>query len=163
MFRELLHRWYMPFAWVTLASLIAAPWAMYLEHGMTLQTGTQIGLPYGSHWVERTTLLTAMMPYLLNLVAAYWFCSPEGSTRWAAFWATLIALARIVAPVGLTVVSGVTSPAGQHFVDWHTLRFVLWFQDFEMLVLGVALWIAFARFVGNNAGASSHAAYYAEA
>jgi hypothetical protein len=163
MAHELLHRWYMPFAWITLASIVGVPLAMYLEHGMLVQTGTQIGLPYGSHWVERTTLLTAMMPYLLNLVAAYWFCSSNGSTRWAAFWATLVGLARIIAPVALSVMSGVATPGGQHFVDWQTLRFVLWFQDFEMLILGVALWVAFARFVGNNAAATAHAGYYAEA
>ncbi|MBF6600868.1 MAG: hypothetical protein IVW36_10210 [Dehalococcoidia bacterium] len=164
MMREVLQRWYMPFAWVTLSSLVAVPLAMYLENGMALQPGTQIGLGYGRHWVERTTLLTAMMPYLLNLIAAYWFVSPDGSTRWAAFWATLIAVAHVVAPVALAVMSGVAAPNGQHVVDWQTLRFVLWFQDIEMLLLGVAVWVAFGRFVGNSAGsAASHVAYYAEA
>jgi hypothetical protein len=152
----------MPFLWITLCSLAGVPLAIYLEHGMVAHTGTELGLAYGSGWVRRTDLLTAMTPYLLNLAAAGWFFSENGSTRWAAFWATLVAVLRIIAPVSLAVMSSV--PVGtEHFVDWHTLRFVLWFQDVEMLMLGVVVWGAFSRFVGSGSSSSAPSAYYAEA
>ena len=162
MTRELLHRWYMPFLWLTLASLVSLPMAIYLEHGMTLRTGPAIGLAYGSGWVARSELLAALMPYLLNLAAAAWFFSENGSTRWAAFWATLVAVARIVAPVALAQLSSVPA-AGAHYVDWHAVRYVLWFQDVEMFLFGIGLWAIFARFVGNGASAPAPAGYYAEA
>ena len=52
---------------------------------------------------------------------------------------------------------------GQHYIDWHAVRFVLWFQDFEMLILGAVVWGAFSRFAGNGTASSAHGAYYAEA
>ena len=162
MLQDYVHRWWMPFAWITLSSLVGVPLSMYLEHGMTMEPGAAIGLAYGSAWVQRADLLGALMPYLLNLAAAVWLFSHDGTTRWAAFWATLVALARIIAPATLSEVSSV-SAAGHQYVDWHALRFVLWFQDFEMFVLGVVVWGAFSRFAGNGSSATSHASYYAEA
>jgi hypothetical protein len=162
MTRETIHRWYMPFLWITLCSAAGVPFAMYLEHGMATHTGAELGLAYGSGWVRRSDLLAALMPYLLNLAAAGWFFSENGSTRWAAFWATLVGIVRIVGPVALAVMASVTVGA-EHFVDWHTLRVVLWFQDVEMLFLGVVVWGAFSRFVGSGSAAAATPSYYAEA
>jgi hypothetical protein len=46
-------------------------------------------------------------------------------------------------------------------VDWGTLRILVWFQDFQMFVMGIMLWMAFARFVGesNTLLGSGHAEY----
>ncbi|HZP57704.1 MAG TPA: hypothetical protein VFC53_09135 [Dehalococcoidia bacterium] len=156
---EIVHRWYMPFLYITLASLVSVPAAIYFEHGMPLHPGTELGLGYGTHWVRRDDLLAALVPYLLNIGAVVWFFSENGSTRWAAFWASLVGFARIVAPVSLALMSDVAAPGARHFVDWGTLRYLLWFQDFEMLVLGVLLWTAFGRFVGSSemAGAGAFA------
>ena len=161
---EVLHRWWMPFAWITLCSVAGVPLAIYLEHGMAMHSGSELGLAYGDAWVQRTDLLAALMPYLLNLAAAGWFFSENGSTRWAAFWATLIGLARVIAPVALAMLSDVSLASNtQHYVDWSTVRWVLWFQDFEMLVFGAAIWAVFARFVGAAGGTTAPAAHYAEA
>ncbi len=158
-----LHRWYMPFVWITFAWLIAVPMAIYFEHGMTMHHGAELGLPYGSAWVRRDDLLAALMPYFLGFGAAVWLINEDGSTRWAAFWATLIALARTVAPFSLAVLSDTSAPGAQHFVDWQTLRYVLWFQDFEMFALGILIWGAFARFVGSHRAEPAPHGSYAEA
>jgi hypothetical protein len=47
----------------------------------------------------------------------------------------------------------------RHYVDWETLRIVVWFQDANMFVLGLMLWGVFARFVGESGGAAAHASY----
>ena len=156
---DFLHRWYMPFIWITLSSLITVPLAVYFELGMTLHAGGEIGLPYGNAWVARDDLLAALVPYLLGLGAAIWLFNADGSTRWAAFWALLVAVVRIVAPIALVSMSGPSLTNGQHYVDWKTMRFVLWTQDFQMLAFGIILWLAFGRFVGPNNNLVSHSAH----
>jgi hypothetical protein len=160
---DTLHRWWVPFAVLLVAWLVSAPLAFYLERGMTLYTGEELGLPYGQGWALRDDVLASMIPYLLNLAVLFWLFDEDGSTRWAAFWAGLIAFARVIAPAGLTIVSGVTVFSGAHYVDWHTLRYVLWFQDVQMLALGVMVWMAFSKFVGDSHAAASYSPYYGEA
>lgn len=156
---DFLHRWYMPFAWITLSSLIAVPLAVYFELGMTQHPGSDLGLPYGNAWVARDDVLASLVPYLLGLGSAIWLFNADGSTRWAAFWAVLVAIVRLIAPIALATMSDPALASGQHYVDWSTLRMVLWFQDFQMLAFGILLWAAFGHFVGNNNGAPSHAAH----
>jgi hypothetical protein len=158
-----LQRWYMPFAWLTLSSLISVPVAVYLQHGMTMHSGVDLGLPNGNVWVLRDDFLATIVVYLLNLGTAIWFFYGDGSTRWAAFWCTLAALGRVVAPITLASLSDVTVMGTQHYIDWHTLRIVVWFQDAQMFLLGIMLWAAFARFVGETGGAAVPSGHYAEA
>lgn len=158
-----LHRWFMPFAWIALSSLIAAPAAAYLEHGMILHQGTEVGLAYGSGWALRDDVLASMTPYLLHLGAAIWLFNASGTTRWAAFWALLVGAARIIAAVALAVMSDVPVAGDIHYVDWHTLRFMVWFQDGQMFVLGLLCWAAFANFLDRREHAPSPSHYYAEA
>jgi len=155
---EFLHRWYMPFIWITLSSLISVPLAVYFELGMPLRQGSELGLAYGGSWVARDDFLAAIVPYLLGLGSAIWLFNADGSTRWAAFWAVLIAVARIAAPVTLASMSDVTLGSGLHYVDWNTVRVLVWFQDFQMFAAGVMLWAVFAHFVGQPNGAPAHAA-----
>lgn len=159
---DFLHRWYMPFAWIAMSSLVSVPMAVYFEFGMVLHSGRELGLAYGSSWVTRDDLLAAIAPYLLGLGAVVWLFNADGSTRWAAFWATIIAAARIVVPVMLATTANVTVGAGLHYVDWHSMRVLLWFQDVEMFAFGIIVWMVFARFVGssNSAPAAAHAEAY---
>ena len=159
MLQDYVHKWWLPFAWLTLSSVVGVPLAMYYEHGMPMLNGDALHLAYGSAWVQRTALYAALWPYLLNLFAFGWFFSHDGTTRWAAFWAGLVGCARIAAPVALITMSSVPVGAGQHYVDWHALRFVLWFQDFEMLILGAVVWGAFSRFAGSGTVAGAHGSY----
>ena len=159
---QFLHRWYMPFAWITMSSLIAVPLAIHFEYGMPVHSSSELGLPYGDMWVRRDDLLASLMPYTLNLGAAIWLANADGSTRWAAFWATCVGLARLIAPVSLAIMSQASAPGVQHYVDWGTLRYVLWFQDLEMFAFGILLWMAFGRFVGQSGGVTA-SAQYAEA
>ena len=156
---DFLHRWYMPFAWITLSSLVAVPLAVYFELGMARHPGSELGLPYGDAWVARDDLLAALVPYLIGLGAIVWLFNADGSTRWAAFWAVLVAVGRIVGPIALATMSDPGLANGQHYVDWNTLRVVLWFQDFQMFAFGILLWAVFSHFVGNNNGAPAHAAH----
>jgi len=160
---EFLHRWYMPFAWITAASLVCVPAAIYFQGKMALHTGAALGLPYGEQWVLRDDYLATIVIYLLNLGAAIWFFAGDGTARWAAFWATLLGLGRIILPIALTSMSDVTVAGNQHYIDWGTLRYVLWFQDVQMFLLGIMVWGAFARFVGETGGAAAGEAHFAHA
>lgn len=160
---EFLHRWYMPFVWITASSLIAVPVALYFQHGMTLHNGGELALPYGTQWALRDDFLATIVVYLLNIGAAVWLFNADGSTRWAAFWATLLGVSKLVLPVALAEMSDVTIAGNQHYVDWQTLRVIVWFQDAQMFALGLMVWAAFARFVGDNGAAVSRAAHFAEA
>jgi hypothetical protein len=71
----------------------------------------------------------------------------------------LLGIGRIVAPVALASLSDVQLAGNQHYVDWQTLRVVVWFQDANMFALGLMVWGVFARFVGETGGAASHASY----
>jgi hypothetical protein len=156
---DFLHRWYMPFIWITLSSLFAVPLAVYFELGMAQHAGSELGLPYGSAWVARDDVLASLMPYLFGLVSIAWLFTSDGSTRWAAFWAGAVAVARIVAPMALVSMSGPSLANGQHYVDWNTMRFIVWTQDFQMFAFGIILWLAFGRFVGPNNNLVSHGAH----
>jgi hypothetical protein len=154
---DFLHRWYMPFIWITASSVIAVPLAVYFELGMPQHAGSELGLPYGNAWVARDDLLAALVPYLLGLGSIIWLFNADGSTRWAAFWAVVVAVARIVAPIALATMADPNLASGQHYVDWNTMRVLLWFQDFQMFAFGILLWSVFAHFVGN--GVPAHAAH----
>jgi hypothetical protein len=156
---DFLHRWWMPFLWLTLSSLIAVPAAIYFEQGMTMHQGTELNLAYGHNWVLRDEFLESIIIYLLNLGCAVWLLDSDGSTRWAAFWGLLAGIGRIVAPVLLVTMSDVAMPSGQHYIDWQTLRIVIWFGDFQMFALGIMLWAAFAHFVGQTNSAPAHATH----
>ena len=159
---DFLHRWYMPFIWIAAASVISVPLSIYFELGMPLHSGQELGLAYGSGWVTRDDLLAAIVPYLLGVGSVIWLFNADGSTRWAAFWATLVAIARIAIPVALATTADVTIGAGRHYVDWNSMRVLIWTQDFEMFALGIGVWAVFARFVGNSNGApaGAHAEAY---
>jgi zinc transporter ZupT len=157
------HRWYMPFIWITLSSLISVPVAVYFQNGLTMHSAQELGLAHGSSWVMRDDFLETIVVYLLNLGALIWLFNADGSTRWAAFWASLAGLARIVAPIALASLSDVQVGGNSHYIDWQTLRIVLWFQDANMFVLGLMLWAGFARFVGETGGAAESSAHYAHA
>ena len=158
-----LKRWYMPFVWITISSVITVPLAIYWQHGMPMQAGEDLGLEHGSSWVLRDDFLETIVPYLLSLGAAIWFFYGDGSTRWAAFWCTLAAITRIIAPLTLASMSDVTVAGTQHYVDWNTLRILVWFQDVQMFLVGLMLWAAFARFVGETGGNAIPSGHYAEA
>jgi hypothetical protein len=157
---QFLHRWYMPFVWLALCSVVTVPLAIYFESGMTMHQGSELGLAYGHSWVLRDHFLEAIVIYLLNLGCAVWLLDSDGSTRWAAFWSLLAGIGRIVAPVALVSMSDVTV-GNSHYIDWSTVRIVLWFGDFQMFAFGIMLWAVFAHFVGQ--GSSAHAPAYAEA
>ena len=161
---DFLHRWWMPLAWLTATSAVSVPVAWYFQRAMTLRTGVEAGLPYGDGWAMRDDVLGSIVVYGLGLGAAVWFMDGNGSTRWAAFWAGGLALARIIAPVVLTSLSSVTI-GGQAYVDWHTLRWLMWFQDVQFCLLCVMVWIAFSRFVGEASPilGRAHAGHLAEA
>lgn len=149
----------MPFLWLTLSSLIAVPAAIYFELGMTMHQSTELNLAYGHSWVLRDEFLASIVVYLLNLGCAVWLLDSDGSTRWAAFWALLAGFGRIAAPVALVTMSDVAMPSGQHYIDWQTLRIVIWFGDFQMFAFGIMLWAVFAHFVGQTNGAPAHATH----
>jgi hypothetical protein len=156
---QFLHRWYMPFAWITMSSLVAVPLAMYFEHGMQVHPAAELGLAYGGSWVVRDDFLASIVPYLLGFGCLIWLFNADGSTRWAAFWALIVASVRLVAPVALASMTDVVPVAGgPHYIDWHTMRILIWAQDVEMFFLGIMLWAAFGHFVGQAAG-SAHGAY----
>lgn len=156
---DFLHKPYMPFLWLTLSSLIAVPAAMYFEAGMTMRDGAELNLAYGQTWVLRDEFLASIVVYLLNLGCALWLFDGDGGARWAAFWALLVAIAKIVAPVFLVTMSDVAMPSGQHYIDWHTLRIVIWFADAQMFLFGIMMWGVFNHFVGQTSSYTAHAAH----
>jgi hypothetical protein len=158
-----LHRWYMPFVYITVAPMIAVPAAVYFQHGLQTHPAGELGLAYGHSWVLRDDFLATIVVYLLNLGAGIWLFNADGSTRWAAFWATLLGLGRIIMPIALATMADVELAGHTHYVDWETLRVLVWFQDAQMFLLGPMLWSAFARFVGESGGVSSRTAHFAEA
>ncbi len=153
----------MPFLWITLSSLVTVPIAIYYQLGMDLHTGSELGLVYGTSWVVRDEFLESIVVYGASLGAAIWLFNADGSTRWAAFWATLLGLARIVVPVMLATMSDVGFAADTHYVDWQTLRVVIWFQDVQFFLFGIMLWATFGRFVGESNTLTSHEQHFAEA
>lgn len=156
---EFLHRWYMPFLWLAISSVIAVPAAIYFQLGMTMHQGTELNLAYGHNWVLRDEFLESIIVYLLNLGCAVWLLDSDGTTRWAAFWALLAAIGRIVAPVMLVSLSDVAMPNGQHYIDWHTLRIVVWFADFQMFAFGIMLWAVFSHFQDQTSGVPTSASH----
>ncbi len=160
---QFLHRWWMPFAVLTTASAVSVPVAMYLQHGMATYDGADLGLAYGNAWVLRDDVLATIVVYALNLMPVIWLFNADGSTRWAAFWASLLGLSKVVGPVALASMSDASVLGGPSYVDWHTLRILIWFQDAQMVVFGIMLWMAFGRFVGDSHSATEHSGHYAEA
>ena len=156
---EFLHRWWMPFLWLALSSVVTVSVAVYLQHGMTMHQGAELNLAYGHSWVLRDEFLASIVVYLLNLGCALWLLDSDGTTRWAAFWALLAAIGRIVAPVALVTLSDVAMPSGQHYIDWHTVRIVLWFGDFQMFAFGIMLWALFSHFQDQTAGVPANASH----
>lgn len=153
---DVLHRWYMPFLWITVSSAIAVPLAAYFEAGMVLRDGTTLGLAYGTGWVLKDEVLASIVPYLLNVGCGIWLFNADGSTRWAAFWCIILGIGKIVAPVALVTMSDVTL-GSQHYLDWYTVRILIWFQDVQFFALGLMVWAVFARFVGDAQGFGSQA------
>ena len=156
---QFLHRWYIPFLWLALSSAVTVPVAMYLQNGMSTHPGAELNLPYGHSWVLRDGYLETIIVYLLNLGCGLWLLDGDGTTRWAAFWALLAGAARIVVPVVLVSLGDVMLPSGQHYVDWYTMRIVLWFADFQMFAFGIMLWALFSHFQDQTAGISAGASH----
>lgn len=155
----LLQKWYMPFVAITVASMIAVPLSMYFEQGMTLRTGQELGLGYGESWALRDDFFASIVVYGLNLTALAWFFSADGSTRWAAFWASLLGFSKVIAPITLANMSAVSVGGSQHYVDWDTLRVIIWFQDAQFFALGLMVWSVFKSFVGEGGPVASHFAH----
>jgi len=153
----------MPFAWIALSALVSVPLAVYYEYDLALRTHQELGLAYGSRWALRDDVLAVMVPYALNLGAMVWLVNADGTTRWGAFWATAIGAARIVAPFALIYSASVTVPTGEHYVDWQTVRYLIWFLDAEMFILGLLAWLAFRHFVDRRDAAPSFAPVHAGA
>ena len=160
---EFLHRWHMPFVWLALSSLICVPVAVYFQRDMPMHTGAELGLAYGDTWVLRDDFLSTIVVYLLNLGAAIWLFNASGTTRWAAFWCTIIAVARIGAPIALANMSDVTIAGDQHYVDWHTARVLIWTMDVQMFLFGIMMWGVFSRFAGEASFSGHFAAAHGDA
>ena len=154
---EFLQRWYMPFIWLAISSLVSVPVAIYFQNDMQLHSAADVGLAYGDSWVLRDDFLATIVVYGLNLGAAIWLFTADGSTRWAAFWATLLGLTKVVMPIALSTMADVPIGLDRHYVDWNTLRVVIWFQDAQLFVLGLMMWGLFARFVGAEQTGMRHA------
>jgi hypothetical protein len=155
----ILHNWFMPFLWLAIASAISVPVALYFQHGMPIRTGSELGLAYGETWVLRDDFLATIVVYVLNLGTVIWLFNGDGTVRWAAFWATLLGFTKLIMPVMLAVMSDATVGVSAHYVDWHTLRVLIWFQDAQLFVLGLMFWGAFSRFAGAGGPVSAHFAH----
>lgn len=158
---DFIHRWYMPFIWLTGSAIVSIVVAVYLQLGITTHAGSEIGLGYGTDWMLRDDVLATFVVYALSLGSAVWLLDADGTTRWAAFWALLAAIARIAVPIWLSTSSDLGLANGQHFINWHTLRIVLWFSDVQMTAATLMLWVIFNRFAGESRGFSrAHAEAY---
>jgi hypothetical protein len=153
---EFVHRWYMPFIWFTAASIGTMAWAVYAQLDLTTVPGAEIGAAHGAEWIQRDKYLETIVPYLFALIAGVWLIDGDGTTRWAAFWALLAGIARIAAPLWIVTVPDVIAPGGQHYIDWQTLRPLIWFADVQMILMGVTLWAIFGHFAGSARGFSTH-------
>jgi len=78
---DFLHRWYMPFLWLAISSLVSVPMAIYFQHGMNVHQGAELGLPYGHEWVLRDEFLESIVPYLLNFGCAIWLFNASRRDR----------------------------------------------------------------------------------
>jgi len=154
---EFVHRWWMPFVVLAVASAGSIAWAWYEQAGMATVTGPEIGAAYGTEWALRDDYLATVVPYLFGVVAGVWLIDGDGTTRWAALWALLAAIARIAAPLWVvTSPQDVVSLTGQHYIDWQTLQPLLWFADVQMALLGVTVWAIFGHFAGAERGFRGH-------
>jgi hypothetical protein len=154
---DFIHNWYMPFVWLAIASAVSVPVAVYLQQDMQMHAGTELGFAYGTSWVLRDDFLATIVVYGLNLGTVIWLFNADGSTRWAAFWASLLAITKIVVPISLSTMADVAVGTDRHYVDWNTLRVVIWFADAQLCVLGLMIWAVFARFVGAEQTGFRHA------
>jgi hypothetical protein len=158
---DFIHKWQMPFIWLAGSAVISIAVAIYFQLGMTMHPGSDVGLGYGTDWVLRDDVLATFVVYALSLGSAVWLLDADGTTRWAAFWALLAAIARIVVPVWLATSSDVALANGQHYLNWDTLRIVLWFSDFQMTASLLMLFAVFSRFAGEARGfGHAHAEAY---
>ena len=158
---EIVHKWYMPFAWLAASCAITIPWAIYGQLGLHPVGPADLGLSYGTEWVLRDEYLETIVPYLFSLVAGVWLIDGDGTTRWAAFWALLAAIGRAAVPLWIVTAPDIVDANGQHYIDWETLRPLLWFADFQMAMLGLMFWAMFGHFAGNARGfQSSHEPAY---
>jgi hypothetical protein len=153
---EFVHRWWMPFLWFALSCAVTIPWAVYEQSNLETADGVTLGLAYGSHWVVRDEYLATVVPYLFSIVAGVWLIDGDGTTRWAAFWALVAAIARLAVPLWIVTAPDISSTTGQHYVDWETLRPILWFADAQMVLFGVTLWAIFGHFAGADRGFRAH-------
>jgi hypothetical protein len=149
---DFVHRWYMPFLWFAASCAATMPLAVYWQLDLPTIGGTGLGLAYGDAWVLRDEYLETIVPYLMSLVAGVWLIDGDGTTRWAAFWALLAGIARIAVPLWIVTVPDVTAATGQHYIDWQTLRPLIWFADVQMALLGVTIWAIFGHFAGSSRG-----------
>jgi hypothetical protein len=152
---EFLHKWYVPFIWFAVSCAATIPLAIYWQLDIATVPGTEIGVPYGTEWMLRDDYLETIVPYLFSIVAAVWLIDGDGTTRWAAFWCLLASIGRIAVPLWIVNGPDVVAPSGQHYIDWVTLRPLLWFADFQMAMVGVMFWALFGHFAGASRGFSA--------
>ncbi len=147
---QLLHKWYMPFVAFAVCAAGSAAWAVHLETQLQPVAGVEIGLTYGQAWLPRDSLIASMTPYLLTAVPFAWLFSTSSRTRWTAFWAGAVGVLRIALPIMVLAMTDVAVPgSSQRYVDWFSVRIMIWFADAEVITLGLLLWSAFGTFAKN--------------
>ena len=151
---DFVHSWHMTFAWFVVSCAVTIPLAIYMQQDLVHLAGAEIGAAYGTDWVLRDDYLETIVPYLFSIVAGVWLIDGDGTTRWAAFWCLLAAIGRLAVPLWIVNGPDITGVTGQHYIDWTTLRPLLYFADLQMVLLGVMLWALFGHFAGPNRGFS---------
>jgi hypothetical protein len=158
---DFLHSWHMPFAWFVVSCAITIPLAIYMQQDLVHLTGSEIGAAYGTDWVLRDDYLETIVPYLFSIVAGVWLIDGSGTTRWAALWCLVAAIGRLAVPLWIVNGPDITGVTGQHYIDWATLRPLLYFADLQMALFGVMVWALFGHFAGAERGFhSSHEPAY---
>lgn len=137
-------RWYWPFLWILIVPLATLPASIALQEGLDIYDQAQIGVAYGSTWVERDYALRTLAPALLNLLVFAWLLAGTIRTAWATLWIGVIAVARLAVPAVILFTTGVVGADGIHYVDWTPTRAMIFVAELELWLGGLLLWLLFA-------------------